>query len=118
MLRNRVLLVATLLGMALVPSPAQAQWGEPFASLSFGVNPHCPFDCDSITLIMSGELTSTSWKPPELLIWNRVGDSIDVQIRVEYDPNPALPVLNLVAKIFHPRSPLYSCISIIHHRVT
>lgn len=93
MLRFRMFFVGVLLGLAAMSSPVQAQWGDPFASLEYGVHPHCPFDCDSVTLVLSGELTSTSWNPPELMNWSRVGDSIDVRIRVVFNPDPALPVL-------------------------
>jgi len=93
MSRIRVVIFGMSLGLAVTSSPAQAQWGDPFASLEYRVTPACPFDCDSVSLVLSGELTSTSWKPPELMSWDRLGDSISVYVRVEFDPNATLPVL-------------------------
>lgn len=89
----RVLFVALSLGLTVLPRAALAQWGDPFASLQYGVQPACPFECDSVTLVLNGELTSTSWSPPELLGWTREGDSVDVRIRVAFNPDPTLPVL-------------------------
>jgi hypothetical protein len=94
MARTRLsLLAAAMLALVALSSPAQAQWGDPFATLEYRVTPACPFDCDSVSLVLSGELTSTSWKPPELMSWDRQGDSISVYVRVEFDPNATLPVL-------------------------
>jgi hypothetical protein len=92
---KRCLLVAASV-MLVVAAPmcsAWAQYGDPFAHLEYGVIPGCPFDCDSVTLRLTGELTSTSWKTPVLTGWNRVGDSITVFVDEEFAGALALPVL-------------------------
>ena len=65
---------------------------DPFVQLNFGVNPDCPYDCDSVFLIAAGELPSTSWLPPELLGWTRSGNQINVEMKVTYNPDASLPV--------------------------
>ena len=85
-------LVLTAL-VVLWASSAVAQWGDPFARLEYGVKPGCPFDCDSVVLWLEGDLTSTNWTGPVLLGWERAGDQINVSVEVEFNPDPALPVL-------------------------
>jgi hypothetical protein len=91
---KRYLLVVAPVVLLMVVStgPAWAQYGDPFAHLEYAVIPGCPFDCDSVTLRLTGELTSTSWKAPVLTGWNRVGDSITVFVDVEFAGDLALPV--------------------------
>ena len=84
--------VLTVLSLALGVT-AQAQWGDPLVDLKYGTRPACPFDCDPVTLLVSGELSSTSWKVPKLMSADRVGDSFCVRFDVLFDPGPALPVL-------------------------
>ncbi|HUU47120.1 MAG TPA: dockerin type I repeat-containing protein, partial [Acidobacteriota bacterium] len=65
---------------------------DPFVRLDFGVNPDCPYDCDPVFLVVTGELSSSSWLPPDVLGWTRDGDQIAVEMRVMYDPDASLPV--------------------------
>ena len=72
---------------------AQAQWGDPLLDLKYGTKPACPFDCDFVTLLVSGAVSSTSWQVPKLMSADRAGDSFCVRFDVVYDPGPALPVV-------------------------
>ena len=70
---------------------AAAQVEEPFVRLDFHVNPDCPFDCDTITLVVDGELSSVAWSEPVLLDWTRDGNQITVRIETIFT-DQTLPV--------------------------
>ncbi|MBI5867883.1 MAG: hypothetical protein HZB43_06280 [candidate division Zixibacteria bacterium] len=79
--------------MLALSVPAVAQWGDPLLDLNYGTRPACPFECDSVTLLVSGSVSSTSWQVPKLMSTERVGDSFCVRFDVVYNPDPALPVV-------------------------
>jgi hypothetical protein len=88
-LRN--VLWCTIAVLALCAT-AQAQWIDPFTRLDYGVSPGCPFDCDSITIWIDGELPSTNWTVPEVTGWERDGNTITVDYYTQYRP-VGLPVV-------------------------
>lgn len=85
-----VVAAITVLGLGIT---AHAQWGDPLLDLEYATRPACPFECDSVTLLISGAVSSTSWHIPKLMSADRVGDSFCVQFDVVFNPDPALPVV-------------------------